>query len=78
MMKPGTTVETSDDVHAAPLVERRLGQMFAECGCDAAPLFERASCLAPDTDLIRMTPTVAAARCMRSSIAASPEIEMFE
>ena len=28
-MRPGTTVETSEDVHDAPLVERMLGQAFA-------------------------------------------------
>jgi hypothetical protein len=28
-MRPGTLVETSDDVHDAQLVERMLGQAFA-------------------------------------------------
>jgi hypothetical protein len=28
-MRPGTTVETSDDVHDAQLVERMLGEMPA-------------------------------------------------
>ena len=65
-MEPRTTVETSDDVHNAQLIDRMLGQALRQRGGDAAPLVERARCGRPDADVIRMTSMAVAARCSRS------------
>src|SRR3990172_661086 len=56
--------------HAGPGIRQR--------GADAAPLFERARCLRPDADLIRMTPMLAAARCSCSSLVAATKIKKVE
>jgi hypothetical protein len=73
-MRPGTTIKTSDDFHDARLVERTLGQAFANVCADTARLFERPRCLRPGADLIRMTPMLAAARYSCSSLVAATEI----
>lgn len=64
MMKPGTTVETSDDVHAARLVERMVGQVSANVAatrrrCSREPVAPKL-----EADLIRITPMVVAAKML--------------
>ena len=57
-----TIVEPSNDGDAVPLFERMLGQRFSNVAATPRRWSRRPVASRPDTDLIRMTPMVVAAR----------------
>ena len=67
-MGPGTTVATSDDGHAAPLVKRMLAQAPAHIAGTPRRWSRGPVASLADPDLIRMTPMVAAAGCSGFSL----------
>jgi hypothetical protein len=77
-MRPGTTVETSDDVPDAQLVERLRGQAFATVARTPRRGSREPRCFCPDADLMRMTPMPSAARCSCSSLVAARAIKTVE
>jgi hypothetical protein len=51
-VRPGSTVETSDDVHAAQFVERALGEAFTNLAATPRRCSREPAASTPDADVI--------------------------